>query len=114
VANDRELRVRALTQLAIATREKLEPQTIATYLDDVARVSTPILVAACERLRKSAEWFPKVRELLDACQAVAHERKMREELNRPRLNPPPEPTAEQKAIYLQRIKDACRGIKVMK
>jgi hypothetical protein len=64
---DREIRLKALTRLAIATREKPEPQTYAVYLDDTKGFSTEAILRACRHLEHSLQWFPKVSELRQAC-----------------------------------------------
>lgn len=106
--SDKETRLKALTRLAIATREKVEPQTFAVYLDDTQSIATSVLAEACHRLEKSATWFPKVAEVLEACSTVVKERKLREEWSRPRLNPPAdEPSPERKMQWLQTLREIC-------
>lgn len=109
--SDADRRLQSLIRLAWATRTKLEKEEFVVYLDDVTGIQTDVLVEACRRLEKSATWFPKVSELLETCNAVAREQRIRYELSRPRLKPPPELTPEQKAKYLAAIKRACMGIK---
>lgn len=111
--SDAERRLEAITRLAVATRERAEPQTFQVYLENTAKVATDVLIEAGRRLEKSATWFPKVSELLETCNAVAREQRIRYELSRPRLKPPPELTPEQKAKYLEAIRKACQGIKDM-
>lgn len=106
---DKEARLKAMTRLALATREKVEPQTFAVYLDDVQRVETAVLIDACRRLEKSSEWFPKVKELLDMCNVVAKERQIREEMNRPRLSAAQTPDPDRVAMWMEKIRASCRG-----
>jgi hypothetical protein len=108
--SDKEQRVQALTRLAIATREKAEPQTFAVYLDDTSRVSTHVLLEACRRLEKSSTWFPKVAELLEQCNLVAKEHQIRAELNRPRLREASyEASEEKKAQFREQWKALMQG-----
>lgn len=77
---DRFIRESALGQLAIKTRERVDPLVTAAYLDDerMIRIETQDFLAACHRLA-TAEWFPKFGELLEACRTVARERRERED-----------------------------------
>lgn len=72
-------RLEALTKLAIATREKLERETIGVYLDALQGWSTAIFVEACRRLQSASQWFPKVAEIADACRTVEREQQIRKE-----------------------------------
>ncbi len=107
--NDKEQRVKALTRLGVATREKLEPQTFAVYLDDTAWIETKAFVEACRRLETIAQWFPKVAELMEMCRLVAKEYQLRAEADRPRLSAPPEPSPERIREHMANIKAACFG-----
>lgn len=81
-ADDRKVRLEALTRLALATREKPEPQTYVVYLEDTARERTDVLLEACRRLEKSSAWFPKVAELLAECAVIAKHRREAEDQKR--------------------------------
>jgi hypothetical protein len=105
--HDKAERLKTLTELAIATREKVERQTFDVYLDDTAQVPTWALVDACYRLRKSAEWFPKVKELLDACSTVLREREIRNQAKR--LPPADECDPLRAKEWLEKIKIASQG-----
>ena len=76
---DRAIRETALGQLAVKTRERLDPLVISAYLDDerITKVSTADFREACRRL-EVAEWFPKFGELVTACREVARERQERD------------------------------------
>lgn len=106
---DKETRLKALTRLAIAVQAKLEPQTFAIYLDDLNDIETVLVVEACRRLEKTEEWFPKPKILRQMCSVVARERQIREELNRPRLSAGETPDPERVAMWMEKIKAACRG-----
>jgi hypothetical protein len=61
---------RALLMLAVATRETIDEGVIAVYQEDLAEFDPDIVVEACEGLRQSAVWFPKVAELVQACKII--------------------------------------------
>lgn len=61
---------KALMYLAVATRETLDPGVFAVYQQDLSEFDPVIVVEACEGLRRSAKWFPKVSELVSACQII--------------------------------------------
>lgn len=84
-ADDRKIRLEALTRLALATREKPEPQTYVVYLENTVRVRTDVLIEACRRLEKSSTWFPKVAELLAECDLIA--KRYREQQEQKQLVP---------------------------
>lgn len=79
---DKRLRLAALTRLALATREKAEPQVFQVYLEALSGWSADTLTEACRRLQTSATWFPKVAEISEACTTVANERHQRDEQRR--------------------------------
>jgi hypothetical protein len=103
--DDKRIRLEALTKLAIATREKAEPQTFAVYLEDLAAWRTSTLVEACRRLRLTAQWFPKVAEIAEACRAVAREAELRADARR--LKP-----AEFVPVPAERVEEFKRQIRV--
>lgn len=70
-AESKTERVKALTRLALATREKVESSTYVVYVEDTAQFPTHVVVEACRRLEHAAAWFPKVAELIDECKVVA-------------------------------------------
>ncbi len=74
-------RLLALMDLAVATREKVDAGVYAVYLRHPAMqaVSTDDLLAACGRLQETAQWFPKLSELLTACKSTRAERIAAEE-----------------------------------
>ena len=85
----RELRMQALTRLAIATREKVDRETYVLYLEDTSHVPLGVLVTACRRLEKASSWFPKVHDVLEECRIVAaRQREEQEGKARLRLMPP--------------------------
>lgn len=106
---DLEARLHALDRLALATRERADKETKAVYLDDSASVQTGVFVEACRRLERSSTWFPKMKELLDMCDVVAREHRIREEANRPRLGEIPTPDPERVRMWLDKIREAARG-----
>lgn len=106
---DRERRFGALARLAAATREKVEKETYAVYLDDTKHIAVDVLELAAHRLEKSSNWFPKVAELIDACNYVLRERQIRDEQNRPRLMPDDTPSPERMAELMAKIRAACQG-----
>jgi hypothetical protein len=82
---DRDTRMKAFSRLAIATREKMDPQAFAVYLDDTRGFTTEAVLRACRHLEHSLQWFPKVSELREAC--AFQEQRLREarEQRRPKL-----------------------------
>ncbi len=68
---NQDRRVKALTRLALATREKVEPATYVLYVEDTAGFPTDVLESACRRLETSLTWFPKVSELVEECRVVS-------------------------------------------
>lgn len=108
-ADDRVIRTKALTELAIATREKVERQTLDLYLEDTAAVPQWAFVEACRRQRREVAWFPKVKELLEACDLVRREAALREEMRRPRRIAPPPIDPARHAELLANLKAAMKG-----
>lgn len=106
---DKEQRNSALTRLGIATRDKLDTEARLVYLEDTQRIDTAVFVEACRRLEKAAQFFPKVAELIAACDVVAKEIRIREEQLRPRLAAPDEPDDARKAMWMAKIRAACQG-----
>lgn len=82
---DRDLRLKALSRLAIATREKVEVQTFAVYLDDLKPFPTLAVERACRRLESTVTWFPKVAELVEACRIEARRIEEAAAQRRPKL-----------------------------
>lgn len=106
---DLETRLHALDRLAIATRERCDKETKAVYLDDTAGIETAVLVEACRRLERSSSWFPKMKELLEHCEVVAREQRIRRELQSPRLRDLPTPDPERQRMWLEKIREAALG-----
>ncbi len=106
---DKEQRLAAVVRLGVALRDRLDTEAQLIYLEDTQRVETAVLVEACRRLEKSAQFFPKVSELLSACNLVAKEHELRAAQLRPKLAAPAEPTPERKAELLAKIRAACQG-----
>lgn len=77
--DQKRARLEALTKLAIATREKVERETFAVYLESLSGWSTAILVEACRRLQTASQWFPKVAEIVESCRVVEREKQIRED-----------------------------------
>lgn len=88
--NDKTRRIAALSRLAIATREKMEPAAFVVYIEDTQRFSTVVLERACRHLATTVTWFPKVSELIEACQIVSRQLvEDRDQARRRALRPPP-------------------------
>lgn len=101
----REQRITALTRLALATREKLDPASYVLYVEDTARYSTAVVVEACRRLETSASWFPKLAELTAECRLVA-ERQQEAAEARQRKRLPPAPVPQEKLDhFLAQMRD---------
>jgi hypothetical protein len=75
-------RIGALHRLAVATREKADPETLALYLEGSGRYATVDVVLACRRLEGRVAWFPKLAELLSECDVVQAERWERDQASR--------------------------------
>ena len=106
---DRERRFGALARLAAATREKVEKETYAVYLDDTKHIAVDVLELAAHRLEKSSTWFPKVAELIAMCNVVLTEQRVRREQQQPRLAPTDTPSPERMAELMAKIRAACQG-----
>jgi endonuclease YncB( thermonuclease family) len=104
---DKDARLTALERLAVATREKVEPQTFALYLEDTALIPTDTLVAACRRLERSMTWFPKLKEILDGCALVVADQQAQQVVHR--LQPHDAPDPERLQMWMEKIKAACQG-----
>lgn len=63
-----------LHRLAVATRDKLDPEVIAVYIDNTSDIELDIFERACRRLEQKAEWFPKVAEIRKCCAEIVNER----------------------------------------
>lgn len=94
-ADSREQRVKALTRLALATREKMEAASYVIYVEDTAWFSTDVLTEACRRLETSSAWFPKVSELIEECRMVA-QRKQEQRGQKLLRAPIPDPVSPEK------------------
>jgi len=95
-------RTTALTRLALATREKVEPAVYVLYVEDTASYSTDVVVMACRRLETRLTWFPKIAELVDECRIVAtRQQEAKDEAARQRLRPPPLPADRWAAFQAQ-------------
>ena len=106
---NRTIRVQALTRLSVATREKMEPSAFVVYIEDTARFSTEVVVRACRRLESEAEWFPKVAELVTACQQTArYLSELQEQKQRARQLMPPPMAAEKWAEIQAQFKAVLR------
>lgn len=99
---DRERRMSALTALALAVKEKVEPATYVLYVGDTQRFPAQVLEIACERLRRSREWWPKLSDVIDECQLVARQQAERVDAQRRRSQLPESPIDAEK---LARFKD---------
>lgn len=87
---NQERRIKALTRLAIATREKVEPATYVLYVEDTAGFTTDVLETACRRMETALTWFPKVSELMDECRVVARYEEEQRAMKAPRqIDGPP-------------------------
>jgi hypothetical protein len=64
---------RALLQLAVATREHIDEAVLAVYEEDLSDFPPDVVIEACQRLRKTTQWFPKVLELIVVCKAIRGE-----------------------------------------
>ena len=104
---DKEARIQALERLSVATREKVEPQTYALYLEDTVLIPTRYFVEACGRLEKSSAWFPKLKELIDECSTVARWHQDQQALKR--LPPADECDQARAQMWLEKIKAASHG-----
>jgi hypothetical protein len=105
----REARLKALTRLALATREKVEPSVYVIYLEDTAAFSTGVMTEACQRLERSSAWFPKVAELIEECRLVAQQQQeRREQAERQKRIMPPPPRPEFMADVMQRLRQLAR------
>lgn len=51
-------------------RERLAPYEVDVYEAATAAIPLPVLSRAVTRLITTAEWFPTVHELLEACEAI--------------------------------------------
>ena len=60
-------RATALLRLAVATREKLDAGVYDVYLSHLATFRPETVTAACRELERTAQWFPKVAELVKEC-----------------------------------------------
>ena len=108
-----DVRLKALAEVALATREKVDRASYVLYLEDTARYSTDVFVEACRRLRTSSAWFPKVAELLDECRIVAAKRAQEaEEARRKQLDLPP--VSPEKLGWLRQQLEALVGRKGMR
>lgn len=100
---DRDRAEAALSKLAVATREKMDPVLLQVYLDDprVKFYSIKDIEAACHALMGTATWFPKLAEFLEALRAQA--RKRIEAM--PKLGPPelPPTTKEEATRILEKL-----------
>jgi len=109
----RTARTTALTRLAVATREKIDPAVYVLYVEDTSSYPTDVVVTACRRLETRVTWFPKVAELLDECRIVAaRQQEDREAVARLKLRPPPLP-ADRWAVFQQQFQAIIQQ-KVMK
>lgn len=58
----------ALVRLAAATRDtSIDDKVISVYMPHLDKYDVDEIVDACVVLEREAEWFPKVKELLEAC-----------------------------------------------
>ena len=105
--DEHQQRITSLLRLASATRTKLDPQDHAVYLDGTSGFSPETFAAACRHLETTAEFFPRLSEVVQACLAVVGERKRREELARPRLRDSmPDPiSAERHAEIMAKLRE---------
>lgn len=97
--DEKRARLNALTRLALATREKCEPQTLQVYLDMTAGWSVEILTQACERLGRTAQWFPKVGDITAECESVYKQAAERRETARLLNAEPPVSSARQAELF---------------
>lgn len=107
--DEKRARLSALTKLALATREKAEPEVFRVYLEALAGWSTEVLAEACTRLQRTAQWFPKVAEIVEACNTIHRERQQR--LEQKRLGAPvPAPISpEQHAEIMAKFRAVLKG-----
>ncbi len=107
-AESKERRLKALTRLALATREKVESAVYVLYIEDTAGFSTEAVERACHRLELTTPWFPKVAELIEACRSEA-EREAERRATRFRQLPAGDPVSPEKlGEFLAQIKAVVR------
>lgn len=110
--DSKEARMKALTRLALATREKVDAATYVLYVEDTAHFPSAVVVDACRRIETSSPWFPKLAELVEECRLVAkYQEDQREEVERKRL--PPAPISDEKWKEIQKQFHEVLGRKVM-
>lgn len=107
----KQARVNALTRLALATREKVEPAVYVVYVEDTQHFGTVVFVEACRRLEKSVAWFPKVAELVEQCRIVNQE--YLDQTAKPRQLTEPELSPQKKAEIMARFREVI-GRKAMR
>ncbi len=99
---NQDRRVKALTRLALATREKVETATYVLYVEDTAGFPTDVLEKACRRLETGLAWFPKVSELIAECRIVArYEEEQRATARRGQLRIEGQPVAPEQLAQLK-------------
>lgn len=110
--DSKEQRLKALTRLALATREKVDAATYVLYVEATAGFQSAVVVDACHRLETSVSWFPKLAELVDECRIVAKRRQEEQEEARRSLPQAPADAARL-AKFLEELKAVARK-KVMR
>ena len=63
IGSDRRLFDKALTKIAIATREKVTDEIFDLYFDALSDLSIDSLIPAMENIYKTAKFFPRVGEI---------------------------------------------------
>ena len=94
--DEKRQKLQALTKLAIATREKAEPQTFVVYLEGLEFFDAPTVATACANLIGRATWFPKVAELVEECRAILRVQAERNAERRRLSAPPPVPISPER------------------
>ena len=100
-------RAEALMRLARCTREVVDEDTVALYLEKTQGFNDATFLRACAELENRATWFPKVAELRAACVAEQPQARPVQRLSVPQL------TKEQSEFWLAKIR-AAAGIKTRK
>lgn len=108
MAEDRRGREAALLALSVATRERLGEATIRVYLDDerISAFCDEDFAAACRALMVS-DWFPKLGELLKACQQARLSRLQAQDAERQArlrlVEPSPPPSQAEATRILEKL-----------
>jgi len=77
------------------------------WVDDLGSVSTDVFIDACKLHRKTSQYMPTGKDILDRCSDVWAERQR----NIKKLpEPMPDLTPEQIKVNVKRVKDKIRGI----